>query len=112
MKRAHPMSCGVLLLAFAALVFHVCALDVMSQEPSTRMVSATPTDASPHVPHIHGASCEGIKPGMLSSALVVVWTRPVFHASTVGSTARPTVAAAPVPASRSPLYILNASLLI
>src|SRR5262245_41649823 len=111
MKRVHPISCGVLLLAFAALVFHVCALDAVSRDPSTEMLSTTSTGASPHVPHVHGASCEGIKPGVFSSTSAAVGTLPGFPASVIGSTARPTVPSAPVPASRSPLFILHASLL-
>src|SRR5262245_45974871 len=91
-KRAHPISYGVLLLACAALVFHVCAFDAVSQVrqgPSTRMVSATPMDASSHVPHVHAASCDGIKPGMLTSASVVVSNPSILQTSVVENPARP-----------------------
>jgi len=114
-KRAHPISCGVLLLACAALVFHVCAFDPVSQvrrEPSTRMVSATSTDASSHVPHAHAASCDGIKPGMLASASVVVSNPSVLQTSVVENPARPAMGPTCVSVLRPPRFLLHASLLI
>jgi hypothetical protein len=109
----HPGSRVVRLLAFAALIFHVCALDAVAQEFHAREVSSAPLDSERgHGPDLHGGSCDGIKPGLSGFVPVAVSNRLVPGIPVTELTGPPTVGSAPVPVSGPPLFLLHTSLLI
>ena len=108
---------GLLVVALAALLGHVCALEIASTHGSVGHAPSAAEGAShPHsgndVPHVHAASCDGIRPTPTGFLLSLADSRPMttVHLAPGGSWLPR--AASSLPVSRSRLFILHASLLI
>jgi hypothetical protein len=107
---------GLLAVVLAILLGHVCALEIASAHgpgghARAAAAAAPHPDSGDEVPHVHAASCDGIRPtstGLLSFAD----SRPMTTVRlTRGGSWLPR-AASSLPVSRSRLFILHASLLI
>jgi hypothetical protein len=103
----------VLLLALAALLGHVCALEGTHAHPPFESSSAGSADthAAGSVA-IHEASCDGLKPTSTSPVLPPIGSRPlaVPHAAAAAPASAAGIVSAP--ARRSVLFVLHGALLI
>lgn len=108
--RSRALPRVALVLAFAALLGHVCADDAGAHDPMTAAAAADPGHAHPaEASGLHAASCLGVKvdPTVTICFVVGNWTGPTVVAAVRES---PDVPDLVPPARPSALYLLHASL--
>ncbi len=114
-SRRPLMRRGVLVVALAALLGHVCALESEAAHgpaehaPPTGAVPARP---GPEASTLHGASCDGIKPTLMAPLVSTVDSRPMATVRLGRIWSRPSLGVSSLAVSRPALFILHASLLI
>jgi len=105
----------LLLVALAALLGHVCALEsgaahgAIAEALSTR---APHTDPGGEDPALHLASCDGVKPTSMAPLVSAVESGPMATVRPARIWSRPLVGAWPLPVPRAALFLLHASLLM
>ena len=103
------------MVALAALLGHVCALETeAAHEPAehARSTEAAPVHPGENAPDVHAASCDGIKPTSTGPLVSTVENRPMATVRLARIWARDPLAASPPSVPRPALFILYASLLI
>jgi hypothetical protein len=116
--RGRPFAArGFLAVALTALLGHVCALEIESAHGSAgdaRSATATAPrpDSGEDVPHVHAASCDGIRPTSTGLLLSLADSRPMTAVRLTRSGSCLPREASSLPVSRARLFILHASLLI
>ena len=108
---------GLLAVALATLLGHVCALEITSaQGPGGHArpaaAAAPHPDSGDEVPHVHAASCDGIRPSSAGLLLSLADSRPITPVRLTRDASWLPRVASSLPVSRSRLFILHASLLI
>jgi hypothetical protein len=116
--RGRPFAArGFLAVALAALLGHVCALEIASAHGSVGHAPAAAEGAShPHsgndVPHVHTASCDGIRPTSTGFLLSLPDSGPMTTVRVTRSGSYLPREASSLPVSPAQLFILHASLRI
>jgi hypothetical protein len=104
----------VLVVALAALLGHVCALEIEAVHwpiEHTRSTETVPAHRGADTPDLHVASCDGVKPTSTGPLVSTIENRPM-PARLARIWSRAPLAAAPLFVPRPALFILHASLLI
>lgn len=111
-----PLMCRVVLVvALAALLGHVCALETDAAHglaEHARSAGAAPEHQGPEASDLHVASCDGIKPTSMGPLVSTVDSRPMATVRLGRIWPRPFLGVSSLAVSRPPLFILHASLLI
>jgi hypothetical protein len=105
----------VLVVALAALLGHVCALETEAAHgpaEHARSTAAAPAHPGGDASDLHVASCDGIKPTSMGPLVSAVDSRPVPTVPLGRIWSRPSPGASSLAVSRPALFILHASLLI
>ena len=105
----------VLVVALAALLGHVCALETETAHGSAehaRSTDAVPGHSGEAPPDVHAASCDGIKPTSMGPLVSTVHSQPMATVRLGRIWSRQSPGAASLTISRPALFILHASLLI
>lgn len=104
-----------LLVALAALLAHICALETEathgSHEPA-RTTDGLPVHSEEDGSDVHAASCDGIRPTSMGPLVSTVHSRPIATVRLEWMWSRESRPALFFAASRPALFILHASLLI
>jgi hypothetical protein len=111
-----PFLCrGILVVALAALLGHICAPEIEGAHGPAghaRSTGATHSDSQKDAPDVHGASCDGIKPTTMGPLVSTVESRPIAPIDLGQTWSRPSLGTSFLEVSRPALFILHASLLI
>ena len=114
-SRRLLMRRGLLVVALAALLGHVCALETEAAHgpaAHARSTEAAPVHPGEDAPDVHAASCDGIKPTSTGSLVSTVENRPMATVRLARIWPRDPLAASSLSVPRPALFILYASLLI
>jgi hypothetical protein len=114
-SRGLLMCRGLLVVALAALLGHVCALETEAVHgPVERAPSAdaTPTHSGHDAPDVHAASCDGIKPAAMGLLVSTADSGRMATARSGRIWSRSVPGVSSVAGSRPALFILHGSLLI
>ena len=106
---------GILVVALAALLGHICAPDIEGTHGPAghvRSTGATHSGSPKDAPDVHGASCDGIKPTTMGPVVSTVESRPTAPIDLGQTWSRPSLRTSCLEVSRPALFILHASLLI
>jgi hypothetical protein len=105
----------VLVVALAALLGHVCALETETAHGSVahaRSTDAVPGHSGEDAPDVHAASCDGIKPISMGPLISTVHSQPMARVRLGRIWSRQSLGASSFAVSRPALFILHGSLLI
>lgn len=108
--RSRALPRAALVLAFGALLGHVCADDAGAHHPMTPAAAANPGHAHPaEASGLHAASCQGVKADPTATIWFAIgnWTGPTMVAAVRESPDVPDLVS---PDRPSALYLLHASL--
>ena len=106
---------AVLVVALAALLGHVCALEIEAAHgpaEHARSTGAAPAHPGQEASDLHVASCDGIKPTSMGPLVSTVDSRPMATVRLARIWSRDPLAASSLSVPRPALFILYASLLI
>ena len=104
-----------LVVALAALLGHVCALETEAVHESAEHARSTdpmPGHSGQDAPDVHAASCDGTKPSSMGPLVATVHSRPMATVRLGRIWSRQSFGASSLAVSRPALFILHASLLI
>ena len=106
---------AVQVVALAALLGHVCALETEAAHGSAehaRSMEAVPVHSGEDAPDVHVASCDGIKPTSMGPLVSTVHSQPMATVRLGRIWSRLAPGASSLAVSRPAVFILHASLLI
>jgi hypothetical protein len=106
------MGRGVLAVALAALLGHVCGLELEAASGPAKQTRSVPAHPGEDAPDAHAASCDGIKPASMAPLVSTVDSRPMAIGPLGRIWSRLSRGASSLAVSRPALFILHASLLI
>ena len=110
-----PLLRGILVVALAALLGHVCAFETEAiHRPAmhARSTGTAHSDSAKDAPDVHAASCDGIKPTATGPLVSTLESRPMAPIGLSETWSRPVLGASSLDVSHPALFILHGSLLI